>query len=321
MLKKMMAKIGIGSAKVDLVLHKNEYELGDNIEGKFIVQGGKVAQFINKIDVDFMLSVRTRKQEYTTVFAKIHVSDSFTIEASERRELSFSYKLPKDCLISSQYVKYYFVTNLDIASGVDHRDHDSIQITPPQRLHHLLVAFEQLGFHEKHDSRSFDGYSQQFKFTPTSFLRGEVEEVEYIVALEEAGINMLLEVDLYTFDRKEYEMKKEIFISNDILDDVSRLVDFLQRELSDMLENPQAYLFQRDISSYKQGKHRHSGFAGALGGFAVGLLGGMVIGEIMDEMMGDMFEGALGDAGEGLESVFGGEEDGGMFDFFGGDDE
>ena len=322
MFKKMMAKIGIGSAKVDLVLHKNEYELGENIEGKFIVQGGNVEQFINKIDVDFMLTVRTKKQEYNAVIAKIHVSDSFTIGASERRELPFSYKLPKDFLISSHYVNYYFVTNLDIASGVDHRDHDYVHINPPQRLNNLISAFEQLGFREKHDSRSFDGYSQEFEFAPTSFLRGEVEEVEFIVALEEDRINMLLEVDMYTYGRREYEVKREVSLSNDILADGSRLVDFLQRVLSDIVENPQAYLFQRDFSSYKHGgKHPHSGFAGGLGGIAVGLLGGMIVGEIMDEVMGDMFEGALGDAGEGLESVFGGEEEGGMFDFFGGDDE
>lgn len=323
MFKKMMAKIGIGSAKVDLVLNKNEYELGDTIEGKFVVQGGNVEQFINKIDVDFMISVRTKKHEYSAAVAKIHVSDSFTIRASERKELPFSYKLPKDFLISSPYVSYYFVTNLDIAAGLDNRDHDYVQINPPQRLYNLIEAFEQLGFHEKHGSRSFNGYTQEFEFAPTSFLRGEVEEVEFIVALEENKINMLLEVDLYTYGRREYEVKREVTLSNDLLYDIPRLVDFLERVLMEIVENPQMYVFQRDFMSYKQhGKHRHSGFAGALGGMAVGLLGGVIIGEIMDEVMEDMFEGVLGDAGEELEFAFGGgEEEGGFFDFFGGDDE
>jgi len=323
MFKKMMAKIGIGSAKVDLVLNKNEYELGETIEGKFIVQGGNVEQFINKIDVDFVLNVRTKKQVYNAVVAKIHVSDSFTIQASERRELPFSYKLPKDFLISSPYVSYYFVTNLDIAAGLDNRDHDYVQINPPQRLKNIFTAFEQLGFREKHDSRSFNGYTQEFEFAPTSFLRNEVEEIEFIVALKEDQIDMLLEVDLYTYGRKEYEVKREITLSNDILNDMPRLVDFLERVLMEIVENPHVYMFNRDLMYYKShGKHPHSGFAGALGGMAVGLLGGVIIGEIMDEVMEDMFEGVLGDVGEELESDFdlGGEE-GGLFDFFGGEDE
>jgi sporulation-control protein len=273
--------------------------------------------------VDFVISIRTKKQEYTATVAKIHVSDSFTIGVSERKELPFSYKLPKDFLISSQSVAYYFVTNLDIAAGLDNRDHDYVRINPPQRLNNLIAAFEQLGFHEKHGSRSFNGYTQEFEFAPTSFLRGEVEEVEFIVALEENKINMLLEVDLYTYGRREYEVKREITLSNDLLYDLPGLVDFLERVLTEIVENPNTYLFQRDFMAYKtHGKHRHSGFAGALGGMAVGLLGGVIIAEIMDEVMGEMVEGVLGDTGEELESAFGGEEEeGGFFDFFGGEDE
>lgn len=298
MFKKMMAKIGIGSAKVDLVLHGNEYALGDKIEGELIVEGGAVKQSINKMDVDFVLNVRTTKQEYKQVVTSIPVASSFIIQASEKRALPFIFELPEDLLVSSPMISYFFVTNLDIAAGVDNQDHDSIRLNPPVRLHHVIAAMEQLGFREKYDSRSFDGYTQEFEFSPTSFLRDQVEEVEFIVAIEENQIRLLLEIDLYSFGRGEVEIKQEIILSNELLDDVAKVADYLEEILEEMVQNPHAYLHHRD--SHR--KQHHSGFVGALGGVAAGLLGGMVISEIMDDVMGD--------AGEELQSAFGGEEDG-----------
>lgn len=318
MFKKMMAKLGIGSAKVNLVLDHKEYELGEKVEGRFIIEGGSVPQSVNKIDVDFLLAIRTKKQEYTRVIDRIHISGPFTIGASEKKEIPFFYELPKGLLLSSHTISYFFITNLDIAGGVDSLDRDYIDITPPWRLKNMMAAFEELGFREKHDSRSFNGYTQEFEFSPTSFLREEVEEIEFIVAIEEEQIRMLLEVDLYAFGRGEVEIKQEIVLSNELLTDVSILADFFRSVLAEMVETPHAYLHHP--TSFRHGHHRHSGFGGALGSLAMGLLGGVVISEIMDGLM----DNTMGNVGEELESALGGEdgEDGGFFDdMFGGGDE
>ena len=54
MFKRVLAKLGVGSATVNLVLDKDEYTLGDTVEGQILVEGGTVEQRINKIDVDLV---------------------------------------------------------------------------------------------------------------------------------------------------------------------------------------------------------------------------------------------------------------------------
>ncbi|WP_047151926.1 sporulation protein [Aneurinibacillus tyrosinisolvens] len=323
MLKKIMAKMGIGSAKVDLILHNNEYALGDRIEGELVIQGGAVEQFINKIDVDFVMNLRTKKQEHKQVVSSIPLYSSFTIHASERKAIPFTFQLSEELLVSSHMVSYYFVTNLDIAGGVDNQDNDYIRVVPPARFNNIIAAFEQLGLREKHDSRSFDGYTQEFEFFPTTFLREQVQEVEFIAAIERDRIRLLLEAELYSYGRKEVEIKQEISLPNDLLSNVQQLADYLQQVLQEMVENPEAYVHHRHSFGYGNGghgheHHRHGGFAGAIGGMAAGLLGGMVISELMDGMFG-------GDEGETESALGGGEEEadeGGFFDdMFGGEDE
>ncbi|HZG70001.1 MAG TPA: sporulation protein, partial [Chondromyces sp.] len=192
MFKKIMAKIGVGSAKIDLILPQSAYMMGDTVAGELVIQGGAVDQSINKIDIDFIIQIHTSKQIHQQVIQKIPFPEAFTIHASERKALPFSFTIPQDVLVSGSKVSYLFKTNLDIAGGIDSGDHDPIQILPPKRLDHLISAFEELGFRESHDSRSFDGYTQEFEFFPTSFLRGQVNEVEFAAALEEDQIRVLL---------------------------------------------------------------------------------------------------------------------------------
>jgi sporulation-control protein len=322
MFKKMMAKMGIGSAKVDLVLRNSEYTLGDTIEGELVIQGGAVEQYINKIDVQFMMALRTKKHEYRQAVANIPFSCMFTIGAGERKVLPFTYELPKDLLISSSSVAYYFLTNLDIAAGLDNKDNDYIRVNPPVRFSNIIDALNELGFREKHDSRSFNGYAQEFAFFPTAFLHGQVKEVEFIAAIEEEQIRLLLELDLPSFGR-EVEIKQELTLSNELLNDVAKLADYLREVMMEMVGNPHAYLHHHTYMHHGHGQHRHSGFAGALGGFAAGILGGVILSEIMDEVMDGL---GVEDA---LESAFGGDDagddEGGFGDFlgdmFGGDDE
>ncbi|WP_171253084.1 sporulation protein, partial [Acinetobacter baumannii] len=154
--------------------------------------------------------------------------------------------------------------------------------------------------------------SQEFEFFPTAFLRGQVNEVEFIAAIEEEQVRLLLELDLPSFGR-ETEIKREVTLSNELLADVPRLTNYLQQIMEEMIQNPNAYLHQHHMMEYKQGYHRHSGFGGAMGGMVAGLLGGIVLSELMDDILDD-----------GMDSAFGGGDDEGGFgdfgDFFGGDE-
>lgn len=313
MFKKFMAKLGVGSAKVDLLLPNPEYAMNEIVHGTIRVQGGSVEQEMNSIAVELWLQVVSKKgQTFTHKIASIPVVQPFVIGANATREFSFTYKLPEGLPISAGNVSYHFKTHLDIAGGVDSADHDAIRILAPARFYSLFEAFDRLGFREKHGSGDFNGYKQEFELFPTGFLAGQVKEVEFEAAIEQEGIRMLLELDVPSFGR-EVELKREIFLSNALMDDIEKLAETLKQIMTETLD--QAHLYQSHRMSLGHGHHGHgkSGLGGAIGGMAAGLFGGMLAAEMLDEMM-DGAEEAFGD--------FEGEEEGGFLDdFFGGEED
>ena len=307
MFKRVLAKLGVGSAQVNLVLDKDEYRLGDTVEGQLLVEGGNVEQYIRKIDVDLVLEVQVKERLFSHTVERASFHDSFYVAPSEKKVLPFTFTLPHNLLISGNSVRYQFVTRLDIADGLDHSDRDPLRVLPPERLDNVLKALGRLGFREKHDSRSFDGYVQEFEFFPTDFMRERIEELEFVAAFEENGIRMLLEVDLRTLFGGEKELKREVLLENTLLEDEAALAMHFQELIGEMVENPGRF------SGFRSGHvHPHEAFShygGAIGGLAAGVLGGLVLSELMEEAaeavedLGDVLE----EAGEWF-GDFGGED-------------
>ncbi|MEW9669023.1 sporulation protein [Ammoniphilus sp. 3BR4] len=314
MFKKFMAKMGIGSAKVDLVLDKRDYDLGELVQGQFRIEGGSVEQKINKLDVDLVLRMYVKGKEYSHLVSSIPVTSGFIIQAGERKELPFTYELPYTLPLSRGGVTYSFQTRLDIAAGVDNLDQDVIQVHAPKKFNQLIEAFGTLGFREKMDSGKFNGYTQEFELFPTTFFKDQLSEAEFEAAIDAHGIRILLELDLLPsrFGLGEKEIKREVYFSNEQLNDAEALSHLLRNVMEEMINNPAQYSASRYASSHTGYGHRHGGgLAGAMGGFAAGMLGGMLLSDLLGGAEEEM-EGAMGE-GES-------EEDGG-FDFFGGDDE
>lgn len=294
--KDLMARFGKGAAKVDLVLNRNQFQLGDVAEGKLVIQGGTVEQKINKIDVRLMVVIRHDETEYVHAVTSIPFYESFIIHPGEYKEFPFQYQLPYDLLISGNYVTYFFNTKLDIAGGVDQKDRDYIEILCPHSLQQVLDALSQLGFREKHDSRKFNGHVQEFALFPTDFLQGKAEELEFVVAMQHDGVRLLLELDLYSFGH-EKELKREVFIPNHLLDSEAELVSELKGILEEMVDY--AHTGYHHESHYGHSHHGHgyhsSGMAGAVGGFAAGVIGAMVVNEMLDNDDNDDDDGGLED--------------------------
>ena len=284
-----MARFGKGAAKVDLVLNQSQFQLGDTVEGKLLIQGGQVEQKINKIEVKMEVIIRHDETDHVHTITSIPFYESFTIQPGETREFPFEYQLPYDLLISGNYVTYYFHTDLDIAGGVDQKDRDYIEILCPAPLQKVLDALGQLGFREKHESREFNGRVQEFELFPTGFLQGQAEELEFVAAVQPDGVRMLLELDLYSSFGGEREIKREVFISNEQLESETDLVNELQRILSEMAESAQnGFQYEPTYHGHSHGSlGGGSGLKGAIGGFAAGMIGGMVVNEVIDELLDD----------------------------------
>ncbi|TCP68337.1 sporulation protein [Baia soyae] len=314
MFKNLLAKFGHGSAKVDLVLDKQSFTLGEAVSGSLMIQGGEVEQKINRIDIDFVVGIRKDSHEYKQVIQTFPFHHTFHIQPSERRTFPFSYTMPNNLLVSGTSVAYFFKTRLDIADGVDSSDRDFVHIDPPVRLQQVIHAFQQLGFHEKYDSRSFDGYMQEFAFAPTNYFRDKVQEVEFKAAIEEGGIRLLLEVDLYSFFG-EREIKREIWLTNEMLNQTSDLVQYLNQVITEIVNDPSMYsqgysgYFHHGHHGHHGHRHHHHGHhrshsSGGMGKTAMGAIGGFAAGMIAAEVMDEVFDGAEDMAG-GFDDFFG----------------
>jgi sporulation-control protein len=347
MFKDLMARFGHGAAKVDLVLNRNQFVLGDVVEGKLVIQGGAVEQQINKIDVRLMVTIQSHERHMTYQVTSIPFYQSFIIHPGERKEFPFQYQLPNNLLLSGNYVTYFFKTELDIIGGVDQNDYDYIQVLPPHSLQQILFALNELGFRETHDSRKFDGHVQEFEFFPTSYYSGQVKELEFVAFLLPDGVRMLLELEVYSFGH-EHEIKRDVFISNIQIPSIPELAAHLKHIFDEMIQHshisyhsheyhyghyphesyyghyPHEYHYEHGHHGY-HGHHLGSGLASAIGGFVTGAISGMVLSEMLDDDDNNNNNhhnnnnNNNDDDGGFLDDLFGGD-DGGFFDDGNGDD-
>ncbi|EZP79181.1 SpoOM family protein [Parageobacillus genomosp. 1] len=306
MWKKLLSKLGVGAAKVDLVLHRPQVRLGEKLEGEFLVEGGTVEQQIRKLEVELQLTVQTDGKAYRRTVAVIPVAPAFTIQPGERKVLPFSYVLPLHLPITRHSVRYTFVTRLDIADGVDAFDQDAIHILPPLALEKLFQAFANLGFREKPSSGKISAYGQEFAFFPTNTFKGTVQEIEFFALLEEKGVRLYLEVDIWN-GLRESEMKQELFFRYEELDDLEGTAQTLQRAIEKAVQAAQNSSFHMGTvyappytSPHAYGphhNHHHGGHSmtGAIGGFAAGMLAGMVAEELLEEVVEEALDPDLGD--------------------------
>lgn len=314
MFKNLFAKFGYGSAKIDLILDKSNYQLGEIVSGQLAIQGGNVAQQINKIDVDLMLSIYKDNHEHVKMIERFPFHQSFQIHPGESRVFPFSYTLPNNLPISAATVNFYFMTTLDIAGGVDSSDRDYIQIEPPLPLQKILSALNQLGFHEKHDSREFEGYAQEFELAPISgAYMNQVKELEFFAIIDPDSVYLLLEVEKSSF-MGNTEIKREIQITNQLLDQPTELITFLDQTISDTMSQSHGFgnhfsRFGSDSHSFGGSSGHKTGMSSALGGAAVGAIGGFAAGMLtshaINSIMGDDDDD---DDGDDENSFFGGNE-------------
>jgi sporulation-control protein len=288
MLRKIMSKLGVGAAKVDLILHRQQVALGEAIEGEFHIEGGTVEQHINKLEVELLLKVLLNGKQFTKRIAVIPITSAFLIQPGEKKTVPFSYKLPMNLPITRNGIQYTFVTRLDIAGGVDTLDHDSITVTPPVQLENIFNALSELGFREKGTSGKITKYSQEFEFFPANEWTHQIQEIEFQAFIEDDGIRLYLEVDIYEALFKEKELKREMFLSNEVLSNSKQIAIIPREAIQEMIQHPSTYY--QPMYSFPQTHQMGGTTSGAVGGFAAGLFAGMLLDEIFEEAVENAFD-------------------------------
>jgi sporulation-control protein len=210
--KKMMASVGIGSAKVDTVLNGMVSTPGGTVSGVVHVQGGNVDQVIEHISVSLMVDVK-RKMDDTTIYqpmaiTKHMVTGRFNIASGQSMQFPFTFTVPLDVPITvlGGYklgnIKLYVKTDLDIDSALDKADRDLLEIQPLPNMVNLLNALLHLGFKfQKSDveygriAGSNNPFYQEIEFYGYGSQFPRIKELEVTFIAKPEGVQVLLEAD------------------------------------------------------------------------------------------------------------------------------
>lgn len=127
-LRKYMARLGIGSAKIDLILEKAIYQSGEEVKGHFNVKGGTIDQQLKRIDCDFVRSyVKNGIDKEEVVIDNVTIFTTKSIEPDLVSIIPFRFILPKSIEINDDFT-YRFKSRLTFSQGVESLDFDDIQI-------------------------------------------------------------------------------------------------------------------------------------------------------------------------------------------------
>lgn len=125
-LRKYMALVGIGSAKIDLILEKDIYRPGELVKGNFLVKGGTIEQQLKRIDCDLVKTCEGDKTE-EEIIDSVTIFTSKLIESDATNQVPFTFRLPKT-MQPAVSASYRFQSRLAFKQGVESLDHDVIQV-------------------------------------------------------------------------------------------------------------------------------------------------------------------------------------------------
>ncbi len=215
MFKKMFAKMGFGSAKVDAILTTDQFYPGGTVEGRIEIKGGNVEQDVSAINLKLKTVAKQEGEDtdvnLTHTLDEYAVCEAFTLKPGAEESLEFAFELhpetPVTVLdISDNRCKVWLETSLDIDNAVDPKDRDYLHIHPSPVIAAFIDAMHQNGFRlvkadvEKgflngNGFESVSGCYQELEFKPTGLGFSSVEEVELSFVTQGDATHVLIELD------------------------------------------------------------------------------------------------------------------------------
>ncbi|KEZ52975.1 sporulation protein [Metabacillus indicus] len=128
LLGKVLCKFGVGSAKIDLVLKKDTYRIGDMIKGEYVIKGGFAEQRLKRVESDLVQTHSVNDTE--RVINTRTILSSAVISAQEEKTMNFCFELPPSLLPTDSHISYKFITRLIFTDGISSVDHDEVIIQP-----------------------------------------------------------------------------------------------------------------------------------------------------------------------------------------------
>lgn len=206
---KVLASVGIGSAKVDTKLETDVAIPGGQIKGVVEVQGGNTQQQIN--DVYLILKTKyvkesdEKKYHVTGVIDQFRLIESIVLEKNERKTIPFSFQLPLDTPLSIGRTQVWIETGLDIKNAVDPTDKDYLRVVPNELMESVFRAVDSIGFRLREAECEQAPYRlkrrlpfiQEFEYVPYAGpFRGRLDELEItFFPMSNDEIEIFMQVD------------------------------------------------------------------------------------------------------------------------------
>lgn len=214
-IKKTLASFGIGSARVDSVLHQDVLYPGQEVSVTIHVYGGASAQKIDNIELKLCChyvaevsagdhqrdSSHTRRVKQTHVLARWALPYAFTIESGETRDFAIELSVPWNTPVTIGDAKVWLETGLDIALAVDPSDKDMLTVRPDPLMDGVFHALEDQGLRiRKVECEAVNGqvlpFVQTFELVPTTGpFHGRWRELEIIASRDEASLTLWFVID------------------------------------------------------------------------------------------------------------------------------
>lgn len=201
MFKKVLARLGIGAATVNTIIHTKDLYPGKKVEGVVEIYGGSVAQDINHIALKLKAYAKKKSGDgEVSVKIQLHeerVSGKLTIEANKQKSIPFSFQLPYYAPITIGHGQVWIETDLDIDLSFDPTDVDYLKIYAHEELANFVEAFKMLGFRLRQvEVEAQDGrFYQEWEFVPNSKREWRFDEIECMIEPNKDGLFMRVAVD------------------------------------------------------------------------------------------------------------------------------
>lgn len=206
-LKRALASIGVGSARVDTVLDGDRAQPGGEVSGTVYVQGGDTAQTIDHVYL-YLMTRYTRQvgdgeshQEHE--LATVKLRERLEVAPNGRHELPFTLPVPWATPLTLSSSRVWVKTGLSVARAVDPSDEDTLRVEPTEEMRVVLNALERLGFYLYKADNEYNGrlrrevpFVQELEFRPSGRLANRLKELEVILLPEPGRVRVLLEADL-----------------------------------------------------------------------------------------------------------------------------
>lgn len=195
-LKRMMAAVGVGGARVDARLESSAVRVGEQLSGVVQIQGGGVQQRIERINLGVATRYKHEDSYVSHQLSRHPVVPGFDLAPGETREFPFTIPVPLNTPLSLPGTQVWLATDADIAGAVDPGDQDHLQVLPSREQEVLIGAAQRLGFQLSGSEVEYHRGQivQELAFRPP-YGQYRIAEIEMMMLPSGGGLDVILEVD------------------------------------------------------------------------------------------------------------------------------